>query len=49
MTAELDRLPRAGGRLPALVVTDSPGPGTRRRSIVVLALEDFVELHGRIA
>jgi hypothetical protein len=49
MTDELAKLPRTVGRLPALVVTDSPGPGTRRRSIVVLALEDFVELHGRIA
>jgi translation initiation factor IF-1 len=47
-TRELDRLPRTGGRIPALIVTDAPGPGIRRRSIVVLTLEDFTDLHGRI-
>ena len=46
MTTELDKLPR-GGRLPALVVTDSPGAGVERRSIVVMELDDFEDLHGR--
>jgi hypothetical protein len=45
---ELSKLPRTGGRIPALIVTDAPGPGIRRRSIVVLTLEDFTDLHGRI-
>ena len=48
MTDELDKLPRSGGRLPALVVTDAPGSGTKRESIVVMRLADFTDLHGRI-
>lgn len=48
MTTELSRLPRTGGRLPALVVTDAPGPGIERQSIVVMTLADFTDLHGRI-
>ena len=47
MTTELDRLPRSGGRLPALIVTDAPGSGHERRSIVVMHLSDFEDLHGR--
>jgi hypothetical protein len=43
---ELAKLPRTGGRLPALIVTDSPGSGIKRRCIVVMCLDDFVELHG---
>lgn len=46
MTAELAKLPRTDGRIPLLVVTDSPGPGQRRKSIVVLSLEDWRDLHG---
>jgi len=46
MTTELDKLPRSGGRLPALSVTDSPGPGKERESIIVMRLSDFRELHG---
>jgi hypothetical protein len=46
MTRELDRLPRADGRIPLLVVSDSPGPGRRRRSVVVVDLRDWVDLHG---
>jgi hypothetical protein len=46
MVRELDRLPRTGGRLPALIVTDVPGRGVRRRCLVVMALDDFRELHG---
>jgi hypothetical protein len=43
---ELAKLPRTGGRVPALIVTDSPGPGTRRRAIVVVTLDDWRSLHG---
>lgn len=46
MQAELDKLPRTGGRIPTLVVADSPAPGHRRRALVVMALDDFAELHG---
>ena len=45
---ELAKLPRTGGRLPALIVTDSPGRGIKRRCIVVMVLEDFAELHGPV-
>lgn len=48
MTTELAKLPRTGGRLPALVVTDAPGKGHERESVVVMSLADFTELHGRI-
>ena len=48
MTVELDKLPRSGGRLPALVVTDAPGSGRERQSIVVMYLSDFSDLHGRV-
>lgn len=50
MTTELAKLPRTDGRVPILVVTSPPGldPLDRRRrmSIVVLALEDWRDLHG---
>lgn len=48
MTTELDKLPTTGGRLPALVVTDAPGPGKDRESVVVMRLSDFTDLHGRV-
>ena len=48
MTTELAKLPRTGGRLPALVVTDAPGQGVARRSVVVMDLADFTDLHGRV-
>lgn len=43
---ELVKLPRTGGRVPILVVADSPGPGHRRRAMVVISLDDWVDLHG---
>lgn len=46
MTDELAKLPRTGGRVPTLVVADTPGQGRRRRVLVVMALDDFRELHG---
>lgn len=48
MMTELAKLPRTGGRVPALIVTDSPGSGIRRHALVVLELSDFVDLHGRL-
>lgn len=43
---ELAKLPRAGGRIPTLVVSDRPGPGHRTRRYVVRTLEDDIALHG---
>jgi hypothetical protein len=43
---ELSKLPRAGGRIPTLVVSDRPGPGHRTRRYVVRTLEDDIALHG---
>lgn len=44
--AELVKLPRTGGRIPTLVVSDRPGPGHRTRRYVVRSLEDDIALHG---
>lgn len=43
---ELRRLPVAAGQTALLVVTDAPGPGHKRRSMVVLELADWIDLHG---
>lgn len=43
---ELDKLPRTGGRIPTLVISDRPGPGHRTRRYVVRLIEDDVALHG---
>ena len=34
-------------QISALVVGDAPGPGTRRRTMIVLDFEDFVDLMGK--
>jgi hypothetical protein len=44
--AELAKLPRAGGRIPTLIVSDRPGPGRRTRRYVIRAISDDVALHG---
>lgn len=44
--AELAKLPRSGGRIPTLVVSERPGPGHRTRRYVVRMLEDDLDLHG---
>lgn len=44
--AELAKLPRAGGRIPTLVVSDRPGPGHRTRRYVLRMMDDDVALHG---
>lgn len=47
---ELAKLPRSGGRVPTLIVSDRPGPGRgRTRRLVVRTLEDDVALHGTLA
>jgi hypothetical protein len=42
----LRAVPTNAGQTPLLVVTDAPGPGHRRRAVVVVALEDWIALHG---
>lgn len=43
---QLKRQPVAAGQTALLVVTDAPGPGHRRRAMVVLDLADWILLHG---
>ncbi len=43
---ELAKLPRTGGRIPTLIVSDRPGPGHRTRRLVVRTLDDDLALHG---
>ena len=45
--AELAKLPRSGGRIPTLIVSDRPGPGHRTRRYVVRMIDDDLDLHGR--
>lgn len=39
-------VPSNASQTPLLVVTDAPGPGYRRRAVVVLDLDDWISLHG---
>jgi len=41
-------VPRIGGRIPILIVGDAPGPGFRRRAVVLMDLADFRDLHGEV-
>jgi hypothetical protein len=43
----LQAVPVDAGQTPLLVVTDAPGPGHRRRAVVILDLEHWAQLHGR--
>jgi hypothetical protein len=43
---QLKRQPIAAGQTALLVVTDAPGPGHKRRAIVVLDIADWLALHG---
>jgi hypothetical protein len=42
----LKAVPANAGQTPLLVVTDAPGPGFRRRALVILELDEWVALHG---
>ena len=44
--AWLKAVPATAGQTPLLVVTDAPGPGHRRRALVVLDMDDWLALHG---
>ena len=45
----LSAIPRSAGRIPILIVGDAPGPGYRRRALVIMELGDWRDLHGEIA
>ena len=49
MWDELRILPATGGDVPALIVSDKPGSGHDRRSLVVLDYRDYVDLYGEVA
>lgn len=42
----LKAVPVDAGQTPILIVTDAPGPGNRRRAVVVVELSDWISLHG---
>jgi hypothetical protein len=44
----LKALPSNANQTPILVMTDAPGPGVRRRALVIVTLEDWISLHGPI-
>ena len=46
--AWLKALPTNANQTPLLVVTDAPGPGRKRRAVVVLDIEDWIALHGPV-
>jgi hypothetical protein len=47
--AWLKAVPVTANQTPILVVTDAPGPGHKRRAMVVLELSDWRALHGEDA
>jgi hypothetical protein len=44
----LKALPSNANQTPILVMTDAPGPGVRRRALVIVTLEDWIQLHGPV-
>jgi hypothetical protein len=46
--AWLKAVPVVAGQTQLLVVADTPGPGKKRRAVVILDLDDWRELHGQI-
>jgi hypothetical protein len=42
----LKAVPTTASQTPLLVIADAPGPGHRRRAVVVLDLADWIALHG---
>lgn len=43
----LQALPATGEQLRAVVIGDAPGPGHKRREVIVLDLDDFIDWFGR--
>lgn len=46
MATELAKLPTTGGRIPILAIAETPGPGHRRRAVIVVEIGDWIDLHG---
>jgi hypothetical protein len=44
----LRAVPVQAGQTPIVVITDAPGPGHKRRGVVVVDLEDWIALHGPV-
>ncbi len=44
----LKAVPVVAGQTQLLIVADAPGPGKKRRALVILDLDDWRELHGQI-
>lgn len=44
----LRAIPAAADQTAVLLVSDTPGPGRKRRTLVVLELGDFIDLHGEL-
>ena len=42
----LRAVPVTAGQTPILVITDAPGPGHRRRAVVIVEINDWIALHG---
>lgn len=42
----LQEIPRHEGRIPVLVIRDAPGPGIKRRGVVIQSYEDFIDTTG---
>jgi hypothetical protein len=42
----LQEIPRDGGRIPVVVLMDAPGPGVKRRGVVVMQYEDWLDASG---
>jgi len=42
----LQEVPRDGGRIPVVVLMDAPGPGVKRRGVVVMQYEDWLDVAG---
>ena len=45
----LTGIPVAAGQVPVLIITDTPGPGHRARSVVMVTYDDWRDLHGETA
>lgn len=43
----LKQVPTKAGQTALLIVADAPGPGRRRRGLVILDIDDWEPLHGR--
>ena len=48
MMAELAKLPTTGGRIPILAIAETPGPGHKRRAVIVVEIGDWIDLHGGV-